>query len=818
MKKILILSLMVIMIFGISCVSATDNLTDDIGIADNTIEDISSVDKTKIDFENMDEMNDKLGYESSNLTNLRISENNFEGYLCSFENDNLESNANNRPSISIDSNTFYGSVKVYLKDSKGNQLTNIKITYNFDSGDEFNTLYSGNTIYMPNNLKNDEYHVITFAFIYDNAIIKQSVFFYKDYSKYSVVNMGINRTYFKIPSSEQIFDNMAIYLRDANKGMNIYENFTYYFDGAKENKHTFTGGVIDLNFDQNSYHTITMEYDGLKKVYTPTKYTFRFKFIKSLVIDEDHIEIVDGGIRIPAIIYDRNGKFNKRISKFAPFGTNNVSFYNEYTKYTLIKEFNVQKRILESNNLEIDYKDMIEYKVRAADKQNKFTSKLNITFLIDGKTYSVFTDNDGYATLKIHLKAGNYSITTKYWGVVNKNNITINPSYSDNYYESMYLDSATTYVGENKIINYGWNGYLKGSFKIYRDSKLIKTSDLDTSGYVNDYVSYNKYSNNISTAAYGAGYYTLKILDKNGNMLKESYMDIQKIPTQIQVNIIKTIANSKYTLKIKVKDKIGDKNVKNGYVNVKINGKTYNKVKVSGGVATLKITAPSKIKTYSCSVSFLENSIYKSSSTKFNMIVKKYTSKTTVKSISLTKGSSYTLKVNVKYSNGNKIKSGTVKVSINGKTYSAKINKGIAKVKIIAPSKVGKYNCKVTYAGNKLIYGSSNSFTITSQQKHVDITVNTKFNIPTKKTSGKYTVVTYKKMFYFDDDAGVYVAVYKDKNQLLPFNGAVQVWIHRSNYGWEYLDIIHDYMAEANGLYSVNEISSIDKVKVRIWI
>ena len=89
---------------------------------------------------------------------------------------------------------------------------------------------------------------------------------------------------------------MTIYLRDANKSMNIYENFTYYFDGAKENKHTFTRGGIDLNFNQTSYHTITMEYDGLKKVYTPTKYTFRFKFIKSIVIDENHIEIVDGGI------------------------------------------------------------------------------------------------------------------------------------------------------------------------------------------------------------------------------------------------------------------------------------------------------------------------------------------------------------------------------------------------------------------------------------------------------------------------------------------------------------------------------------------
>ena len=195
------------------------------------------------------------------------------------------------------------------------------------------------------------------------------------------------------------------------------------------------------------------------------------------------------------------------------------------------------------------------------------------------------------------------------------------------------------------------------------------------------------------------------------------------------------------------------------------------------------------------------------------MIVKKYNSKTTTKSISLTQGSSYTLNVNVKYSNGNKIKSGTVKVTINGKTYSAKINNGVAKVKIIAPSKVGKYNCKATYAGNKLIYDSSDSFTLTSQQKHVDITVNTKFNIPTKKTSGKFTVVTYKKMFYFDDGAGVYVAVYK---QILPFNGTVQVWIHANNC-WKYLHI-KDYVAEADGIYSVKEISAVDKVKVRIWV
>ena len=274
-----------------------------------------------------------------------------------------------------------------------------------------------------------------------------------------------------------------------------------------------------------------------------------------------------------------------------------------------------------------------------------------------------------------------------------------------------------------------------------------------------------------------------------------------------------------------------------GKVTLKINGKSYS-AKVKNGKFSVSFKAPSNAKKYSCKLTFSGDSNYKSSSTKFTVTVKKNTiatskktttqsvskktnsqsasKTTTTKSVTLAPGAKYTLKVNVKYTNGKKINSGTVKVKVNGKTYTAKVSNGVAKVKITAPSKAGTYSSKATYNGNNQIKSSSCNFKV-FVQKYVDIIVKAKFNNYIKETSGKFSVVTYKKIFYStsEDFAGVYAAVYEDNQEIYSFNRTIQYWAHFTDGSWDY---IGNYMNDANNIYSINEISAIDKVKVRIWL
>lgn len=53
---------------------------------------------------------------------------------------------------------------------------------------------------------------------------------------------------------------------------------------------------------------------------------------------------------------------------------------------------------------------------------------------------------------------------------------------------------------------------------------------------------------------------------------------------------------------------------------------------------------------------------------------------------------------------------GTVKITVNGKTFSAKVKDSYYKITIILPKKSNTYNCKITYSGDSKYKGSSSNF------------------------------------------------------------------------------------------------------------
>ena len=77
--------------------------------------------------------------------------------------------------------------------------------------------------------------------------------------------------------------------------------------------------------------------------------------------------------------------------------------------------------------------------------------------------------------------------------------------------------------------------------------------------------------------------------------------------------------------------------------------------------------------------------------------------------------------------------SGTVKITINGKTYSKYVKNGNFKIKIKVPSKVKTYNCKITFSGSSLFNSFSSTFKLIAKKE------------PTKIVTKKFKGVAGKK-------------------------------------------------------------------------
>ena len=131
------------------------------------------------------------------------------------------------------------------------------------------------------------------------------------------------------------------------------------------------------------------------------------------------------------------------------------------------------------------------------------------------------------------------------------------------------------------------------------------------------------------------------------------------------------------------------------------------------------------------------------------IVIKKSSSKISVKSFKATVGSTFYCYAYVKdkYTQRN-YDGGTVKFKINGKTYKASLVEGVAVAKIKIPSKVKKYMCTATFSGGKNVYKSSTKFKITVKKKpaYKVITMKTKMSDTKHLTKyyGNYKMETYK--------------------------------------------------------------------------
>ena len=130
------------------------------------------------------------------------------------------------------------------------------------------------------------------------------------------------------------------------------------------------------------------------------------------------------GTKTYAIKTDSDGvlKFN---DKLAP-GDYAVAIVNPATAEYKLTNLTIVKRIAGNKDVSIFFADGSNYKVRIIGDDGKYVGAGEIVKMnVGGKTYSVKTDKNGYANLKLSLKVKKHTITVTYKGFTTKNKVTV---------------------------------------------------------------------------------------------------------------------------------------------------------------------------------------------------------------------------------------------------------------------------------------------------------------------------------------------------------------------------------------------------------
>lgn len=627
-KSVVMLMLLIVGLLVVASVSAADNITDDVVSIDETMDEIVNVDETNIDSSKINEINsDIMDYNSSVLSSydnsqvLGIKETHFDDFKSG--------------------GTFSSSLNVPLRDANNNLIYNEKVTYSFDNITIPTEYLSHQSIRMPNDLKMDAYHFITLKYAGSSTYApceKTIAFKYVSGRFGTIVSQIPTKLEFEFVDFNIYHDSMKVYLKDGLG--NVFPNllFSYTFDDNETVFQQYSkseGNTIKLDFSPLTKHKITINFKG-NELFKKSTISKSFSIASSIGFSEYDGEFVEGGKNIPCYLYYKDGSLKEVRTIFVPFGISTVNITNVVTGQSMVKSVNILKRELKANPLFINYADLIEYRVWVLEN-DEYVANKEVTFQIEDETYDATTNENGSATLKIHLKAGTYTLTAKYENIIKSNNIYIYPVYVGNKCKNAYISAVNEYYNQNLEINYGWEGNLDGCFEIFKGNSLVYNKRINTGGNVFDYFEYNKHDYNYVTNQLSVGSYTVKLVADDGTILKTSSFKIIKTPTELSIGSKNSKSGKKITISSYVLDDVmgGCAKKATGQVTLKVNGKSYS-ANVKNGKFSISFKAPKKAKKYSCKITYSGDSNYKGSSTKFTLTVKKTTAIKKKKTISFT--------------------------------------------------------------------------------------------------------------------------------------------------------------------------------------
>ncbi|WP_458406575.1 Ig-like domain-containing protein, partial [Methanobrevibacter sp.] len=161
-----------------------------------------------------------------------------------------------------------------------------------------------------------------------------------------------------------------------------------------------------------------------------SEYDFEAEFLdkNGHVLEDSEVQFVINGKTYTAKT-DSKGLAKLTTSKL-DVGTYNVTCINPNTGEEITKQLEIVKRIVENNDVTMDFDTGKYYVVRAIGDDGKpVGSGFVVAFKINGIHYVGITDAEGYAKVQINLNPKQYTITAQYHGYIASNKVVVKQTF-----------------------------------------------------------------------------------------------------------------------------------------------------------------------------------------------------------------------------------------------------------------------------------------------------------------------------------------------------------------------------------------------------
>lgn len=388
-------------------------------------------------------------------------------------------------------------------------------------------------------------------------------------------------------------------------------------------------------------------------------------------------------------------------------GTYKVVSANPSTGYVLTTTFKILSTIT-SNDFKKVAGDSRKYKARLFKSNGKALTNQYVKIKVNGKTYKVKTNSNGYAYLALnHLKKGTYKVTCYNNDGLSKTNTVI------------IYSTATT-----KLATSSYN-FLPGDARIITVKLTTSLNDNTNAGKtIKIKIGDKTYS--VKTDSTGTAKFDAKSIKKGFYNVEYSYAGTKFIKSSKSKNLLTILDTNQSTLKIKgtshfgyeagtslkVALTAGGVPLHKREVTIILDGKTYTRTTDDNGVVSVQVPVDLAIGNYTIQVKAESKWRVEGTSKSFNIdVFKRAPSKVVWKCGTTFKDSSQPFKVLVTNSKGEPVSGGIVEVTIDGETHSGKTDsKGYATVKTSVA--LGKYKVSVKFLGTNDYLPSSTSKTV----------------------------------------------------------------------------------------------------------